>query len=471
MELEKKRGISISSTLLQFEYGNYKLNLLDTPGHKDFSEDTYRVLTAVDGVVMVLDAGKGIESQTLKLFEVCRKRGIPIFTFINKLDRPSLPPLELIDQIEKELDLHVFAVNWPLESGPFFKGVYDRIKKEVHLFERVPGGAFRAPVSIHGINDPMVKEILSTNVYNEIVEELEMLDTAQGGLDIQEVLAGRSTPVFFGSAGNNFGVELLLKGFLGYSSPPVPRHSVTGLVPVESEAFSAFIFKVQTNMNPMHRDRMVYARVCSGKFTRDMTAWHQRLKKEIRLSNAHTIFGRDRDYLEEAFPGDILCFVTNTSFQVGDTITTDPEILFKEIPRFAPECFAWLRNTSPSAYKSFRKGFDHLLAEDIVQSFHLKNHQGHLPLLGAVGPLQFEVMQYRLKDEYGADSVLENMPWTCMRWVAEPVDMELLGNEIPYGAASGTDDAGRPVVLFSNTWSQKNFSAKNPDLRLLESPE
>jgi len=469
MELEKKRGISTSSTVLQFEYEGYRMNLLDTPGHKDFSEDTYRVLMAVDGVVMVIDAGKGIESQTLKLFEICRHRGIPIFTFMNKLDRPAMPPLELIDQLEKVLGLHAYPVNWPLESGPFFKGVYDRLRKEVHLFERVPGGAYRAPVAIHDISDQVVKDILSEKVYAEIVEELEMLDGAQGGFDPEEVLAGRTTPVFFGSAANNFGVELLLKGYLEHSSGPAPRKTGKGVIALDNPAFSGFVFKVQTNMNPMHRDRMVFSRVCSGKFSRDMSVYHSRLGKEIRLSSTHNVFGREREFTTEAYPGDILGFVTTTSFRVGDTISSDPDIVFEEIPRFAPECFAYLHNVVSSSYKSFRKGFDHLLAEDIVQAFFLKDQMSNLPLLGAVGPLQFEVLQYRLKDEYGADSRLEVMPWKVLRWL-DPEDKTDHSGSLPTGAALGTDDQGRPVILFASDWSREYFSGNKPSVKLYSSP-
>jgi len=470
MELEKKRGISISSTLLQFEYKNFRLNLLDTPGHKDFSEDTYRVLMAVDGVIMVIDAGKGIESQTRKLFEICRKRGIPIFTFMNKLDRPSLPPLELIDQLEKVLGLHAYPVNWPLENGPTFKGIYDRLNKEVHLFERVPGGSYRAPVTIHDLSDPMVKNILSEPVYKEIIEELDMLNGAHGGFDTNEVLLGKTTPVFFGSAANNFGVELLLKGFIQYSSGPIPRKTKDGLVPLDNPAFSGFVFKVQTNMNPMHRDRMVFARVCSGKFNRDQTVFHSRLGKIIRLSSAHSVFGRDRETITDAFPGDILGFVTNTPFHVGDTISADPAIVFKEIPRFAPECFAYISNVTASSYKSFRKGFDHLLAENLVQTFHVKDHVGNLPLIGAVGPLQFEVLQYRLKDEYGAESRLEMMSWTTLRWIGGTIDEDVLKAAIPYGATYGVDEEGRRIVLFPTEWSRQYFSEKNPSIIVLDSP-
>ena len=432
MELEKKRGISISSTVLQFEYDGYKLNLLDTPGHKDFSEDTYRVLMAVDAVIMVIDAGKGIESQTLKLFEICRKRDIPIFTFINKLDRPAMPPLDLMDQLEKVLNIDAYPVNWPLESGPFFKGIYDRLSREVHLFERVPGGAFKAPVSIHDISDPFIKEILSEKSYNDIVEELELLDTAQEGFDEEAILNSRLTPVFFGSAANNFGIELLLKGFLKYSSPPAPRKIAGEPFPLEGPEFSGFVFKVQTNMNPMHRDKMIFARVCSGKFTRDMTVHNNRSGKEVRLSSSHNVFGRDRELMEEAYPGDILGFISNADFRIGDTLSSSPSVSFNEIPRFAPECFAYIQNTSMSGYKSFRKGLDHLLAEDIVQAFYLDDYNTAVPLLGAVGPLQFEVLQYRLRDEYGVDSNLEMKQWEVLRWVDGDTEINSIKDSLPH---------------------------------------
>ena len=470
MELEKKRGISISSTVLQFDYENFRLNLLDTPGHKDFSEDTYRVLMAVDAVIMVIDAGKGIESQTRKLFEICRKRGIPIFTFMNKLDRPAWSPLDLIDQLEKVLDLHAFPVNWPLGNGPDFKGVYDRLKKAVYLFERVPGGAYKAPVSVHDLTDPSVKDILHEQTYSEVVEELEMLDGAHGGFDPYAVLQGKTTPVFFGSAANNFGVELILKGFLEYSSEPVPRKSKNGLIPLDHPAFSAFVFKVQTNMNPLHRDRVVFARVCSGIFYRDMPVYHARSKREVRLSDPYNLFGRNREAITEAYPGDIIGFVTKLDFRVGDTISLDPALVFEEIPRFAPECFAFLHNTISSSYKAFRKGLDHLLAEDIVQVYFLQNSSHATPLLGAVGPLQFEVMQYRLKDEYKAESRLEMMPWKILRWLESSSDDEVLKQRLPQEAALATDDQNRRVMLFQTDWSLKFFSEKNPLIKFFDTP-
>jgi peptide chain release factor 3 len=470
MELEKKRGISISSTVLQFDYDNYRLNLLDTPGHKDFSEDTYRVLMAVDSVVMVIDAVKGIESQTLKLFEICRKRGIPIFTFINKLDRPSRCGLELIDQLEKVLNLHAYPVNWPLGNGNDFKGIYDRMKGEVHLFQRVPGGSYRAPVFVRDLSDPLIKDLFPEQVYREVVEELEMLEGAHEGFDPAAVAGGKTTPVFFGSAANNFGVEFLLKNFLKYSPRPALRAAKQGGVPLDSSHFSSFVFKVQTNMNPLHRDRVVFARVCSGKFSRDMKVYHARSDREIRLSDSYNLFGRDREVISEAFPGDIIGFVTKLDFRIGDTISTDRELLFEEIPRFAPECFAYIQNKSAASYKSFRKGLEHLFAEDIVQTFYLDNSRYATPLLGAVGPLQFEVLQYRLRDEYKAESILEMMSWRVLRWIESSLESEDLKQLLPYGAALALDDQGRRVVLFDSDWSLKYFSERNPDIMFSDSP-
>ncbi len=470
MELEKKRGISISSTVLQFDYGDYRLNLLDTPGHKDFSEDTYRVLMAVEAVVMVIDASKGIESQTLKLFEICRKRGIPIFTFMNKLDRPSKSPLELIDQLERTLKLHAFPVNWPVGNGADFKGIYDRTEKQVHLFERVPGGSYRAPVSLRDLSDPLVKDLLYGQTYREFAEELEMLDVAHAGFDQDDVLRGKMTPVFFGSAANNFGVELLLQNFLKYSREPIPRKINGDVIPLDHPHFSSFVFKVQTNMNPLHRDRVVFARVCSGRFCRDMKVYHARSGREIRLSDSFNVFGKSRELTNEAYPGDIIGFVTKQDFRIGDTISTDPGLSFEEIPRFAPECFGFLQNTSSANYKSFRKGMEHLLAEDIVQTFYLQNPRHMTPLLGAVGPLQFEVFQYRLRDEYKAESSLEMMPWKILRWAESSLESEELNQLLPSGAALAEDDQGRKVILFPTEWTFKYFSEKRPSVKLSDSP-
>jgi peptide chain release factor 3 len=468
MELEKQRGISISSTLLQFDYRGWRMNLLDTPGHKDFSEDTYRVLMAVDSVVMVIDAGKGIESQTRKLFEICRERDIPIFAFMNKMDRPGKAPLELIDELETVLKIHAYPVNWPLGNGSDFKGVYDRIQKEAHLYQRVAGGAYKAPVSVHNASDPAIEQEFRGQAYNQAIEELEILDHAHGGFDAAAVLEGETVPVFFGSAVNNFGVDLLLEGFVRYSSPPLPRKSNRGILAMDSPIFSGFIFKLQTNMNPLHRDRIAFLRVCSGKFNRDMEAYLSRTGKKIRLSDSHTHFGQSREIVDEAYPGDIVGLVSRQDIRVGDTISSDPALVFDEIRRFAPEYFGFIYNPSPSSYKSFRKGLEHLLSENIIQAFRLNSHaHQNKILLGAVGMLQFDVLKYRLKSEYGADSDIETMPWKVLRWIECDLEDDPLAELLPYETAMGFDEHGRRVLLFSSDWSMEHFQEKHQGKVLL----
>lgn len=466
MELERKRGISISSTVLQFEYGGFKINLLDTPGHKDFSEDTYRVLTAVDAALMVIDAGKGIEAQTRKLFEVCRRRSIPIFTFINKLDRPSLEPLALLDELESVLQIHPYPMNWPLGTGSDFKGVYDRKTREVHLFERVQGGAYRAPVSIHDLSDPLVKDRMDEQVYEKVAEEVEILEHAHAGFDAEDVLTGGTTPVFFGSAANNFGVQLMLDNFLKYSSPPMPRQSTKGEVPVDHK-FSGFIFKIQSNMDPMHRDSIAFFRICSGKFERDMLVNHTGSNKKIKLTNSHQLFGQERRIVEEGYPGDIVGLVGHSTFKIGDTLSEDPAVIYHEIPKFPPECFAFLQNPNPGKYKAFRKGIDQLLNEGVVRVLTLK-HSLKGPLLTAVGPLQFEVLQYRLKSEYGADSQLENGPWQTAKWLSGDTDAAALSDMLPFGAQLADDEEGRLVVLFPTPWALRSFKEFHPKVELLD---
>jgi len=467
MELEKKRGISISSTVLQFDYGPYRLNLLDTPGHKDFSEDTYRVLMAVDAVIMVIDAGKGIESQTQKLFEICKKRGVPLFTFMNKMDRPIRSPLELLDEIESILKIHAIPVNWPLGMGADFKGVYDRLTKQAHLFERVQGGAYRAPVTVHDLKDSLIKDLLDPAAYEQALEELELLETAHKGFEVPDVLSGQTTPVFFGSAANNFGVELLLKGFLSYSACPRGRSASTGLVEPSFEKFSGFIFKIQTNMDPLHRDQIAFLRVCSGKFTRDMEVHHSGTGKKFKLTNSHKLFGQEREIVEEAYPGDIIGVVGRPEFKIGDTLSESSALIFHEIPKFAPECFGYLSNPNPGQYKGFRKGMGYLLAENVVQAFTTDN-SGKGPLLGAVGPLQFEVLQHRLKAEYNADSTLEMTPWPLMRWLAVRMEKTALEQITPYGSQIIYDDQNKPAILFPNKWSLENFVNKYPEVELLD---
>lgn len=470
MELERQRGISVSSTVLQFEYRGFCVNLLDTPGHKDFSEDTYRVLTAVDAAVMVIDAGKGIESQTRKLFEVCRQRGIPIFTFMNKLDRPARDPLALLDELERVLGIGACPINWPLGDGPDFRGLFDRQQKRVHFFERVPGGEYRAPVSVHDLADASVRERLSAEVYAHTVEELAMLDGAGAAFDHAAVLAGQLTPVFFGSAVNNFGVQLLLDAFLDLAPAPRPRFAGGRVVPPAEAGFSGFIFKIQANMDPKHRDRLAFVRICSGRFERDMTVTHTRTGRKVRLSSSHKLFGRDRETVDEAYPGDVVGLVGHTDFRIGDTLAEDESLVYREIPRFTPECFAWLQSPSTAQFKRFREGLDQLLQEGVVQAFQLPDAPQRVPLLGAVGPLQFEVVQYRMQTEYGAESRLEPGPWKVVRWAGTSNGDRPDPNELPTGARLAYDMAGHPVVLFPDQWSCEFFAQRNPAIQLSALP-
>ena len=489
MELEKQRGISISSTVLQFDYHGYAVNLLDTPGHKDFSEDTYRVLTAVDAALMVIDAAKGVETQTRKLFEVCRRRGVPIFTFMNKCDRPTRNALELLDELETVLGLQSSPVIWPLGNGPGFRGVFVRRTREVHLFERVPGGKFQAPVSVASLDDPIVREKLDDYAFHEVKEQLAMLDGAGHPFDLAAIQAGQQTPVYFGSAVNNFGIQLLLDGFLKDSVPPAPRSAVPvavtlradpGEAPVEIEKreipvthdkFSGFVFKIQANMDPKHRDRIAFVRVCSGKFERDMMVVHQRTGKTVRLSSSHKLFGQDRETVDEAWPGDVIGLVGHGEFGIGDTLTEDKTIAYDEIPRFPPEVFTYISNPSSSDAKKYRAGVEQLLQEGVVQAFNARNSPPGATLLAAVGPLQFEVVQWRLQSEYGAESRLTPTPWTLLRWV-EPHPS--LANPsaliVASGVSFGTDKFDNPIVLFPTEWTMRYFREKNPELKLHELP-
>ena len=471
MELERKRGISVSSTVLQFDYQGYQINLLDTPGHKDFSEDTYRVLTAVDAVVMVLDAAKGIEAQTQKLFEVCRQRGVPIFTFINKCDRPSKGPVELLDEIESVLHLKAFPVNWPIGDGADFKGVFDRLAKQVHLFERTTGGAYMAPVEVGDITDGFVKAQVSGEILAKITEELEMLEIAGAEFDRDEILAGRTTPVFFGSAMNNFGVELILKGFLHHAPPPQGRETNGELIKPSDEEFSGFIFKIQANMDPKHRDRIAYIRICSGKFERDMTVYHSRTGKKVRLASSHRLFGKERETLNEAFAGDIIGLVGHSDFGIGDTLSTSKDTNFHEIPRFTPESFSYLHNTDTGKFKQFRQGLDQLLQEGAIQCLTLRGSAVTAPVLAAVGPLQFDVVQFRLENEYNAVSRLETAPWSVVRWLpAGYTEEEMDKLSPPTGSRFGWDSDRKPVLLFASDWAAGYFQQNNESLKLAKEP-
>jgi peptide chain release factor 3 len=452
------------------------------------------VLTAVDAALMVIDAAKGVETQTRKLFEVCRRRGVPIFTFMNKCDRPTRSPIELLDELENVLGLQASPVIWPLGNGPSFKGVFDRRTREVHLFERVPGGKFQAPVSVASLDDPVVRAKLDDDVYRDVKEQLEMLDGAGHPFDLAAVQGGRQTPVYFGSAVNNFGIQLLLDGFLRDSVPPAPRRSLSFQTPnsklqtgadaaesrvisVEDPKFSGFIFKIQANMDPKHRDRIAFCRVCSGKFERDMVVTHQRTGKQVRLSSSHKLFGQERETVDEAWPGDVIGLVGHDSFGIGDTLTTDRSIFYDEIPRFPSEVFSYISNPNSGDAKKYRAGLEQLLQEGVVQSFNAKNAPPGATLLAAVGPLQFEVVQWRLQSEYNAESRLTPTPWTMLRWVEAPAAeltrdgaLDSTRYIVATGVSFGADKFGKPVVLFPNEWTMRYFQEKNPSLKLHELP-
>ncbi len=470
MELEKQRGISISSTVLQFDYAGYRINLLDTPGHEDFSEDTYRVLTAVDAVIMVVDAGKGVEARTRKLFEICRLRGIPIFTFINKLDRPIRPPVELIDEIESVLGIASHPMNWPLGDGPRFRGLIQRRDGAMHLFERTKAGAYRAPVSVMGLGDPAVREHVDGDLVDRATEEMELLDIAGAPFDAKRVLAGELTPVFFGSAANNFGIQLLLDGFLSMAPEPAGRQSGGTMIEPQDGRFSGFVFKIQANMNPKHRDRMAFVRIVSGKFERDMQVWHGSAAKQIRLSNSQRLFAQEREIVDEAFAGDVVGLVGNQPFEIGDTLTTDASIRFDEIPVFPPECFATIRGRSTATAKRFRAGLEQLVREGVTQLFETASGMGSL--LGAVGPLQFEVLKYRLETEYGAEVILEHCPWKEIRWLMDGGKViegaQPPTGDVPGGCALARDAAGHWVVLAEAEWALRSFKRYHEDWELAE---
>jgi peptide chain release factor 3 len=481
MELERQRGISISSTLLQFEYDGFRVNLLDTPGHKDFSEDTYRVLTAVDAAVMVIDGGKGVEEQTRKLFEVCRRRGVPIFSFVNKCDRPIRPPLELIDELEKVLGIGAFPVNWPVGAGPTFRGVYDRTDRRLHVFERTQRAAFEAPVETGGLDDPELRSRLDAPEQAESLEEIRMLDDTGGAgaqFDAEAVLAARATPVYFGSAMGNFGVRLLLDGFLRHSSPPTPRVSSIGPIASDDPRFSGFIFKIQANMDPKHRDRIAFMRVVSGVFERDMFVVHAQSGRRVRLGNATRLFGNRRTTVDRAVAGDVVGLVGNDLFGIGDTLTDDRTIVYDEIPEFLPECFVSLHNPQPGNCKRFNLGVEQLLREGVAKRLHPVGGARKITMLAAVGPLQFEVFVHRLVNEYGAEARTEPVPWTMARWCrlrggasgdgsAQELADRLAGAP---GLRVAVDDHNRPILLVADAWTLRYISERQPDIELATEP-
>ncbi len=463
MAMERERGISISSTSLAFPYGGCQLNLLDTPGHQDFSEDTYRTLTAVDSAVMVLDAARGIEPQTLKLFEVCRQRHTPIFTFVNKLDRPGRQPLDLLDEIERVLGLQTYPLNWPIGDGPDFRGVYDRASRTVHLFERTEHGAKPAPVQVANLMDRALDMAIGEERAAALREDLELLELAGTPFDHQRVLAGELTPVSFGSALTNFGVQLFLDSFLQHAPAPGCQATSDAQVPPHAPAFSGFVFKIQANMDPRHRDRVAFLRVCSGRFERDMEVWHPRLRRRVRLARPLKLFGQEREVVEEAFAGDVVGLINPGLFVIGDTVSESDIGMFPPLPRFPPEHFALLRHTQADRYKQFLKGLTQIEEEGAIQLFYPVSSGRREPILAAVGALQFDVVRYRLEAEYNVATQLEPLGYSTARWVSGD-SQAIAAVADGRGRLRAEDRDGRPVVLFTTAWDLRYAEENHPSI-------
>jgi len=463
MAMERERGISISSTILQFPYKGFLINLLDTPGHQDFSEDTYRTLSAVDSAVMVLDAAKGIEPQTRKLFEVCRQRGIPIFTFINKLDRPARHPIELMDEIESILGMQPVPINWPIGDGDRFRGVYDRQAKGVYLYERTMRNEKMSPEEFVTL-DQLHEKMLLTNVdYQLIEDDIHLLDELGISFDPARLLNMKQTPVFFGSALTNFGVRLFLDSFIEHAPPPQPYKSENTLILPDRPDFSGYVFKIQANMNPKHRDSVAFVRVCSGRFERGLNAIHAQSGKAIRLMRPYKLFANEREIVDEAFPGDVVGIPNNGILGIGDTLYVGESVRFAAMPHFQPEHFALLKNSDLSKQKQFTKGLQQLEKEGGVQVFYNVNAFKREPILAVVGQLQFDVVQARMEMEYNVPTELERLPHTLVRWADGP---EKAVNSLPAQAEVllARDSQDNTVVLFTAPFLLKYYSEKYPDV-------
>jgi peptide chain release factor 3 len=463
MELERQRGISITTSVLQFPYGGHHVNLLDTPGHNDFSEDTYRTLAAADAAVMLIDSAKGVEPQTIKLFEVCRMRRIPIVTFVNKMDRAGKDPLDLMDEIERVLGIPCHPVTWPIGSGPDFQGVYDRWGKTLLRYERgdAAKGTRVAPVDV-SLDDPDFVASLGPAAHATLKDELELLESGHS-FDQAAFLSGAVTPVFFGSAVNDFGVEPFLQRFLTLAPPPLPRNSTGGPVEPTLPRFSGFVFKIQANMDPAHRDRVAFVRVVSGKFTRGMEATHARTGKTLKLAKPLSFLAQERTLVEEAWAGDILGLWDPGNLRIGDSLAEGAAIEYEGIPRFTPEFFNRVVMLDPAKRKQLKKGLDQLSEEGAVQVFHDPDRMERDPVLGAVGVLQFEVIQHRLRAEYGAEISYARLPFTLARWV-EGEGFEARRFDDPPSVASLVDLEGRPLVLFQSPWHLERAQRENPKL-------
>ena len=471
MEIEKERGISVTSSVLQFNYDGYCINILDTPGHQDFSEDTYRTLMAADSAVMVIDASKGVEAQTRKLFKVCAMRHIPIFTFINKLDRDANDTFDLLDDIEKELGIPTCPINWPIGSGKEFRGVYDRREDKITTFSDTMKGTKEGTTKVVSIDEAASTGEISEEQQTQLVEEIELLDGASAEFDIDAVSKGELSPVFFGSALTNFGVEIFLKYFLEMTSSPLPRVSDVGVIDPFSEDFSAFVFKIQANMNKAHRDRIAFMRICSGKFDSNMEVTHVQGDKKMRLSQPQQMMAESRKVIDEAYAGDIIGVFDPGIFSIGDTITSAKDkFAFEGIPTFAPEHFARVRQVDTMKRKQFMKGITQIAQEGAIQIFQEFNTGMEEIIVGVVGVLQFDVLKYRLNNEYNVEIKMENLPYEYIRWI--------VNDDIDIDSINGTSDMKkvkdmkeRPLLLFAKEWSIQMTLDRNEGLELEEFSE
>ena len=469
MDLEKQRGISITSSVMQFEYDDYCINILDTPGHQDFSEDTYRTLMAADSAVMVIDAAKGIEPQTRKLFKVCAMRDIPIFTFINKLDREARDPFDLLDELEREFGIGTYPMNWPIGCGVNFKGFFDRERRSILAFDEFHSGRNRIEgISCDITDTEKMDELIGEYDRRALVDQIELLDVASYEFDLDKVRHGKLSPVFFGSALNNFGVEPFLKSFLEMTTSPLPRRAGDDIIDPFNEKFSAFVFKIQANMNKAHRDRIAFMRICSGKFERNKEYLHVQAGKVAKLSQPQQMMAQEREIVDSAYAGDIIGVFDPGIFSIGDTIC-DPSLkfTFERIPTFAPEHFALVEQKDSMKRKQFAKGMNQIAQEGAIQMFFEPNSGMERVIVGVVGVLQFEVLEYRLKHEYGVDIIRRPMPQQYVRWIEnENIDVNKL--TLDTDTKWVQDFRGNNLLIFPREWSIRWAQEKNKDLILKE---
>ncbi len=470
MEIEKQRGISVTSSVLQFEYNDRCINILDTPGHQDFSEDTYRTLMAADSAVMVIDGAKGVEAQTKKLFKVCAMRGIPLFTFVNKMDRDARNPFDLLEEIEQVLGIETYPMNWPIGSGKEFKGVYDRNAKEILAFRSVGkvGTQQAEKIEAH-LGDSNLDDLLTPELHQTLCDDIELLDGAAYEFDKEKVDAGKLTPVFFGSALTNFGVEPFLADFLRLTTPPLARHASCGVIDPYSDEFSGFVFKIQANMNKAHRDRIAFVRICSGKFERGMDVLHVQGGKKVKLAQSTQMMASEREIVDEAYAGDIIGIFDPGIFSIGDTITTaKTPFTFDGIPTFAPEHFARVSQVDTMKRKQFVKGIEQIAQEGAIQIFKELDGGMEEVIVGVVGVLQFEVLEYRLKNEYNVDIRMQRLPYGFIRWIDNADEIDVKSLSLTSDTRRVEDFKDRKLLLFTSAWNITWAEEHNKGLMLSE---